>query len=148
VYLFDLMEFVSICCGKLALDWHGPFVLCSDELGSLPKLLGGVYLLSAFTPLRPSLTPFYAGQSCDLQRRLSEHLFGHRTFAEQLRSRLSTYFSAAAVSDSALRTAAEAALIGHFRPAGNEVLPTGLRVEISLPPLALLDFTLDGRVST
>ena len=132
------MELVSTCYGKLTLYWHGPFALCLEELPRVPAALAGVYLLSAFTPLRPSVTPFYVGQSTDLRRRLGEHLSGHRTFARHLRSRLPTYFSAAAVADRTLRTAAEAALIGHLRPVGNEVVPHGLRITVSLPALALL----------
>lgn len=136
-YLFALMELVSICHDKLTLDWHGPFVLCLEELKHVPHGLPGVYLLSAFTPARPTLTPFYIGQSGDIPRRLGEHLFGHRTFARYLRDRLSTYFSAAAVSDRVLRTATEAALIRSYRPAGNDLLPSGPYLDVSLPVLDL-----------
>jgi hypothetical protein len=131
------MELVSTCCGKLTLDWHGPFSLCLEELQSVPVTLAGVYLLSAFVPSRPVLTPFYVGQSRDVRRRLSEHLLGQRTFARHLRTRLSTYFSVAAVSDAALRSAAEAALIRHLQPAGNETVPRAAHVAVSLPLLAV-----------
>jgi hypothetical protein len=83
------------------------------------------------------LTPFYIGQSGDIPRRLGEHLFGHRTFARYLRDQLSTYFSVAAVSDRVVRTAAEAALIRRYRPAGNDLFPSGPYLEVSPPVLDL-----------
>jgi predicted GIY-YIG superfamily endonuclease len=133
------MEFVSICCGKLTLFWRGPFSFCSQEILGLPDKLPGVFVLSAFTPLRLSLVAYYVGQSSDLRRRLGEHFSGKRTFAVHLRSRLSTYYSVAAVSDPGIRTAAEAALIRRLRPAGNEVIPGAPSIETSLPPLLLFN---------
>jgi hypothetical protein len=137
------MTLASTCCGKLTLYWRGPFSFCLEELLGVPDQLPGVYVLSAFTPLRPSLVAYYVGQSGDIRRRLGEHLSGKRTFAIHLRNRLSTYYSLAAVSDYAIRTAAEAALIRGLRPAGNDVIPRAPLIETSLPPLMLVNPT-DG----
>jgi hypothetical protein len=132
------MTLVSTCCSKLTLYWRGPFSFCLEELLGVPDQLPGVYVLSAFTPLRPSLVAYYVGQSGDIRRRLGEHLTGKKTFAIHLRNRLSTYYSLAAVSDCGIRTVAEAALIRGLRPAGNDVIPRAPLIATSLPPLLLL----------
>jgi hypothetical protein len=141
------MTLAVTCWSKLTLDWHGPFSLCFEELARVPEGLAGVYVLSAFVPARPALTAFYAGQSRNLRRRLGEHLVGRRTFARHLRSRLSTYFSVAAVFDVQLRTATEAALIWHLQPAGNCVTPRAMPVEVNLPQLKLFNIS-DGSFPT
>ena len=104
----------------------------------VPNQLPGVYVLSAFTPLRSTLVTYYVGQSGDMRRRLGEHLSGSRTFAMHLRHRLSTYYSLAAVSDPGIRSAAEAALIRRLGPAGNDVIPRTPLIETTLPPLLIL----------
>lgn len=134
-----MIEFAPICCGKLELFWHGPYVLYADDVLALPADVPGVYVLSAFTPLYPTLVPFYVGQTNQLRRRLAEHLVGGRTFAVHLRDRLSTYFCVANVSDQILRTAAEAALIRCLQPAGNDNVPTATPVAVNPPPLSLLE---------
>ena len=104
----------------------------------MPPNEGGVYLLSAFCMATPVLQVFYVGQSSRLRRRLTEHLVGVRTFARHLRGHLSTYFLCAAASRDLMRSAAEAALIRHFKPAGNAVMPAALAVEVNLPDLSIL----------
>jgi len=115
------------------LYWRGPFSFCWEELLGVPDQLPGVYVLSAFTPLRTTFVAYYVGQSGDIRRRLGEHLSGKRTFAVHLRNQLSTYYSLAVVSDPYMRSAAEAALIRHLGPAGNNVIPRTPVIETTLP---------------
>jgi hypothetical protein len=125
------------CWGKLDLAWSAPFSLCEEEGEHAPER-PGVYLLAAFSLATPLLNVFYAGQSGDLRRRIREHLLGDRSFARHVRDRISTYFLFARVSNGVMRTAAEAALIRHFRPVGNAVTPVALPVDVTLPSLWIL----------
>ena len=127
------------CLGKLILSWVGPSVFYAGDVGAVPAGVPGVYVLSAFTKRDPTLVPFYVGQSCDVRRRLTEHLIGQRTFAKHLRSHLPTYFHVAVVSDPAIRAAAEAALIWSLSPVGNDVVPAAPPIELNPPKFTLLD---------
>ena len=128
----------STCWGKLELCWKGPLNFCIEEISDIPPALSGVYVLGAFTPTWPLIIPYYAGQSAQLRRRLMEHFGGTGTLARHLRVRLSTYFCVAAVSNPLLRSAAEAALIRDFRPAGNSMFPAPPPILVTPPPNSLL----------
>ncbi len=134
----ELMPLATTCPSKLTLTWNGPCALCAEEVNGVPAHVGGVYVLAAFCPDYATLQAFYVGQSAALQRRLTEHLKGKRTFARVLRGQLSTYFVCANVSDPLARAWAEAALIRHFEPAGNTVHPAAPPLVITLPNLQLL----------
>lgn len=135
-----MITLADTCCSKLMLCWNGPNTFCTEEFYSLPQGLAGVYVLSAFTPLRPLLVPFYAGQSGHLSRRLGEHLNGTRSFAKHFQS-MSTYFHLASVSDPNLRDSVEATLIRNLKPAGNTSIPRADSVQINFPSFSLLDPT-------
>jgi hypothetical protein len=134
-----MIQLDTTCVGKLRLFWSGPNVFDREAIDAVPYDLAGVYVLSAFTPMRPTLVPFYVGQSSQLGRRLLEHRYGGQSFARHLRSQLSTYFCVAVVSDRAIRLAAEAALIRHLRPAGNDQIPCAPAIAVNSPPISLLD---------
>jgi len=133
-----MIEFADACCGKLRLSWQGPWPFCAADIRALPTHLPGVYVLSAFTPMRRLLVPVCVGHSAQLRRQLLEHPV-RRSFAKYLRGEFSPYFSVAMVSDPLLRVAAKAALIRCLRPPGNDLLPDAPRIPIDLPSLSLVE---------
>lgn len=119
------------------LHWVGPLLLCPTEVDRIPAAVAGVYLLHTFSPAAGGYPLFYAGQTADLRRRLSEHL-GAATAKftiRVVRSAATSYFSAAPVHDRELRLSIEAGLIKMIQPACNNQTPAAQSILTNLPPL-------------
>ena len=121
----------------LRLDWVGPLCLCASEVDRVPRGVAGVYLLHAFAAPLGSYPVFYVGRSCDLQRRLHQHLAdaAAKPSVRLFRRFAPAYFSAAVVLQQALLDRIESGLIRGLRPPCNGQIPTAAPLLVSLPPL-------------
>ena len=106
----------------LDLRWLGPRALCREQLGFVPHGLPGVYLLQHFSEVSGTFPAFYVGQSCDLRRRLAEHLKSSASGVWFFRTRRPTYFSAAHVLPFLLDDV-ERSLIQLLMPPANDRTP-------------------------
>jgi hypothetical protein len=122
------------------LAWVGPLLLCRSEVERVPPAIPGVYLLHLYSHEFGGYPVFYAGQSLDLRRRLSEHLGDRTTKAviAAVRASGSAYFSAAPVMETQMLSRIETSLISALRPPCNEVVPAVAPLLVNLPPLFLI----------
>ncbi len=121
----------------LALEWIGPLRLCAEELRRVPTRVPGVYLLHSFAPALGGYPVFYVGRSCDLRRRMTEHMDDLRAKGSIRLARhlAAAYFSAAALLHPILLASVESALIRTLRPPCNSNTPAGSPLVVNLPPL-------------
>ncbi len=123
----------------MRVTWVGPLLLCREEVDRVPVRIPGIYLLHTFDAHRGFYPPLYVGKTHDLHERLSQHLVSVSTTPEiqLLRSRIRMYFSAAPVTERAVRDAVEAALIHLLRPPCNRQVPRVPPLYTNLPLMAL-----------
>lgn len=120
------MTFPMVLRRHVTLAWQPRRELTRGGVGTCTPHKAGVYKLAVHTQ-GGRLTVFYAGQSEDLQARLTDHL-GPSETNRCLRSMVGQYhcsFAFALVPDARDRVAAERALVLHFRPSCNEAIPAG-----------------------
>src|SRR5438045_7830469 len=124
------------CLSKYNLEWVGPLLLLASEVDRVPRSISGIYTLHHFWLAKGVYPIFYVGQTCDLRRRLCEHMRVRSAkpmvTAAQILGR--TYFSAAPVPAFALDRI-EAALIQELRPICNELIRQRPWAVINLPPM-------------
>jgi len=128
----------TACQGKLSLWWTEPRCLHTDEITRLPEGLAGVYALMALTTRLSRCVVYYVGQSADIARRLDDHTRSPKPFLLDIHRYLRTYFAASRVQHPVVRTAAEAALIRHLAPVGNEAIPNIFSIAVNPPPTDIL----------
>jgi excinuclease UvrABC nuclease subunit len=135
------MNFVAYdCLSNLDLDWVGPLGLWEDEVDRVPPLLPGIYLLHVFDRSSGAYPVAYVGKTCDLRRRLRQHLESTSTTPEfEIARRHSalTRFSAAPCRDREALDRVEAGLILRLRPPFNRQVPRAIPLFTNLPPLTI-----------
>lgn len=137
---YTLYILIATCSGNFTtVDWVGPLLLCEAELRRIPEAIPGVYLLHAFVPAAGGYPVVYAGQSCDLRRRLLRHAVGRtaKPIIRVLREVEQMYWSAAPIADAVLRARYEAGLIRLLMPSCNDQIPAAPPVVANLPPISL-----------
>ena len=114
-------------------------MLSQAEVDRIPAAVAGVYLLHQFAPMIGAYPVFYAGKTCDLHRRLLEHLSDAKAKLSiwALRTGTQAYFSAATVPIE-LVDHVEAGLIRGLAPPCNDAVPAAPPVFINLPPLRIV----------
>src|SRR5438105_5027431 len=107
-------------------EWVGPLCFCCEEIARIPVGVPGVYVLQAVLPGSSGYAVVYVGQSCDLARRLGEHL-GERSslpLVRAMHARFPMYFSAAPVVEVPERLRLESGLIRLLQPVCNDQTPS------------------------
>jgi hypothetical protein len=124
------------------LNWVGPLLLENEEVMRVPPSIPGIYMLHAFAPEFGGYATFYIGKSCNIRRRLLQHL-GDRTTKMVIRAAReldTSHWSAAPVVDPSLLARIEAGLIITLGPICNQQVPHANPVRVNLPPLSLRSF--------
>ena len=123
----------------MILDWVGPMLLCSAELGRIPEGVPGVYLLHGFCPAAGGYPVVYAGRSRDLRNRLWRHGAARsaKPIIRAVRGAERLYWSAAPIASAALRARAESGLVRLLEPTCNDQIPTVVPVLVNLPPMSV-----------